>query len=656
MQPFRVEHRPGISRFASGAGTLGWTIEQFVDTDLPVKCLMLTLHNAGGLARSLKLTASVDWLMGVDNGDARLTNAFPEPPMVLASGAMEGYGFAALLTSDGRAPEGLEIDPSSGLRASVSLPPGGSIKAQLLVGWSSAREGCRETLSAWGEGQIRLDRAREKWENLLSRIVPETGDPLCDQMLGRWLPAQALAGRVWGRVGLYQAGGAFGFRDQLQDMLALIPIEPELVRAHLLTCAARQFEAGDVLHWWHPERTGVRTRISDDLLFLPYVAAAYVRETGDKSVLAEEVPYLVDVPIPDGDDDWYGVPEVSETRESLDDHCMRALRRVFSMTGDHGLPLMGAGDWNDGMNLVGSGGGESVWLGQFLSVAAEDYALVSESEEQRKDLRDGAARMREAVEANGWDGAWYRRAYYGDDSPLGSCQSAGGCRIDLIAQCWAVAAGLDGDRCKQAMDSAWNQLFDAQHKLIKLLTPPLDDAARDPGYIARYPAGIRENGGQYTHAACWAVMAFAMLGDAPRAWQALDALLPVSHADSEAGALQYRVEPYVMAGDVYGEPPFAGRGGWTWYTGAASWLCRAAVRYLLGYERQGNRVKLSALIRPGREEAALTVKFGASSYRLRSVRGQEGVTLDGRAVDGEFIDLIDDGKPHEALFPERKPS
>jgi cyclic beta-1,2-glucan synthetase len=364
----------------------------------------------------------------------------------------------------------------------------------------------------------------------------------------------------------------------------------------------------------------------------------------------------VDVPIPEGDDDWYGVPEVSETRESLDAHCMRALRRVFSMTGDHGLPLMGAGDWNDGMNLVGSGGGESVWLGQFLSVAAEDYALVSESEEQREFLRDGAARMREAVEANGWDGAWYRRAYYGDDSPLGSCQSAGGCRIDLIAQCWAVAAGLDGDRCKQAMDSAWEQLFDAQHKLIKLLTPPLDDTARDPGYIARYPAGIRENGGQYTHAACWAVMAFAMLGDAPRSWQALDALLPANHTDSEAGALQYRVEPYVMAGDVYGEPPFAGRGGWTWYTGAASWLCRAAVRYLLGYERQGNHVKLSALIRPGREEAALTVKFGASSYRLRSVRGQQGVTLDGKAVDGEFIDLIDDGKPHEALFPERKPS
>ena len=655
-QPFRVEHRPGVSHFTSGAGTLGWTIDQFVDADLPVKCLILTLHNAGGLARQLKLTASVDWLMGVDGGDIRLTCAFPEPPMVLASGGMEGCGFAALLTGEGLAPEELEIDSAAGLRAPVALPPGGCARMQLLVGWSPAREGCREALSAWGDGQARLDRAREKWEDLLSRIVPETGDPLTDQMLGRWLPAQALAGRVWGRVGLYQAGGAFGFRDQLQDMLALIPIEPSLVRAHLVTCAARQFESGDVLHWWHPERTGVRTRISDDLLFLPYVAAAYVRETGDRGVLYEEASYLADVPIPEGDDDWYGVPEVSETRENLDAHCLRAIRRAAIMTGAHGLPLMGGGDWNDGMNLVGRDGGESVWLGQFLSVVAEDYAHVTDSPDAREYLTAIAAHMRAAVEDSGWDGAWYRRAYYADGAPLGSNQTEGGCRIDLIAQCWAVAAGLDQDRCRQAMDSAWSQLYDPEHQLIKLLTPPLTDSPRDPGYIARYPAGVRENGGQYTHAACWAVMAFAMLGNAERAWQALDAILPVNHTDTEAGALRYRVEPYVLAGDVYGEAPFAGRGGWSWYTGAASWLCRAAIKYLLGYEREGSRARLCTLIRPGREEAALTIRVGASSYRLRSIRGREGVTLDGRAIDGAFIDLIDDGKPHEALFPERKPS
>ena len=370
-------------------------------------------------------------------------------------------------------------------------------------------------------------------------------------------------------------------------------------------------------------------------------------------MLREEVPYLIDVEIPEDDDDWYGVPEVSSLSESLDAHCMRAIRRAASMTGVHGLPLMGAGDWNDGMNFVGDGGGESVWLGQFLSVVAEDYAAVAESEEQREELLSLAARMREAVEASGWDGAWYRRAYYRDGAPLGSVSSEGGCRIDLIAQCWAVVAGLDPERCRQAMDSAWSQLFDPEHRLIKLLTPPLADAPRDPGYIARYPAGVRENGGQYTHAACWAVMAFALLGDVERAWQALDALLPMNHADTEAGALNYRVEPYVLAGDVYGEPPFAGRGGWSWYTGAASWLVRAAVKYLLGYERQGNRARLSALIRPGRQEAALTIRVGAASYRLRSLRGQENVTLDGREIDGEFIELADDGLSHEALFPER---
>lgn len=654
-QPFRVEHRPGVSRFISGAGTLGWTIDQFVDVDLPVKCLMLTLHNAGGLARTLKLTASVDWLMGVDSGDARLTCSFKDPPLLMASGAMEGFGFAALLNGDGRAPDGLEIDPATGLRAQVTLPPGGSTKAQLLLGWSGAREGCHEALAAWGDAQARLDRARDKWEDLLSRVVPETGDSLTDQMLGRWLPAQALAGRVWGRVGLYQAGGAFGFRDQLQDMLALIPIDPQLVRAHLVTCAGRQFEAGDVMHWWHPERTGVRTRISDDLLFLPYVAAAYVRETGDASVLQEEVPYLVDVPIPEGDDDWYGTPEVSQIRESLDGHCMRAMRRAFSMTGERGMPLMGAGDWNDGMNLVGGDCGESVWLGQFMSVVAADYARVTAPEDQKEELRTMAARLKEAVEASGWDGAWYCRAYYDGGEPLGSNASEGGCRIDLIAQCWAVAAGLDRERCRRAMDSAWSQLYDAQNGIIKLLTPPLAEAPHDPGYIARYPAGVRENGGQYTHAACWAVMAFAMLGDAERAWQALDTLLPANHADTEEGALHYRVEPYVMAGDVYGEAPFAGRGGWTWYTGAAGWLCRSAIKYLLGYERQGNRAKLGALLRPGKDEAAVTVRVGATRYRLRCLKGQEGVTLDGRAIDGDFIDLIDDGGFHEALFPERPP-
>ncbi len=654
-QPFRVEHRPGVSLFTSGAGTLGWTISQFVDCDLPVKCLMLTLHNAGGLARTLKLSAAVDWLMGVGGDDARLTCAFSEPPLILASGAMDGYGFAALLTGDGAPPEGLELDPAAGLRAPLALPPGGTVRAQLLMGWSPSREGCREALAAWGDGQIRLDRARARWEDLLSRILPETGDAVCDQMLGRWLPAQALSGRVWGRAGLYQAGGAFGFRDQLQDMLSLIPIEPSLVREHLLLCASRQFEAGDVLHWWHPERTGVRTRISDDLLFLPYVTAAYVSETGDRGILDEEAPYLEDVCIPPDDDDWYGTPEVSQTCESLDAHCLRALRRAFSMTGAHSLPLMGGGDWNDGMNRVGEGGGESVWLGQFLTVTAEDYAAVCPEEGAKAELLERAAAMRRAVEESGWDGAWYRRAFYGDGTPLGSAQSEGGCRIDLIAQCWAVAAGLDPDRCAQAMDSAWQALYDPEHRLIKLLTPPLDDAARDPGYIARYPAGVRENGGQYTHAACWTVMAFALMGDADRAWAALEALLPMNHASTAEDALLYRVEPYVIAADVYGEAPFAGRGGWTWYTGAASWLCRAAIKYLLGYERRGNHARLSALIRPGKTEAGIAVRVGTSSYRLRCLRGQESVTLDGRAMEGEFIELVDDGRRHEALFPERKP-
>lgn len=650
ISPLRVVHRPGMSAFASGAGALSFQVTEFVDRDLPVKCLRVAVKNAGGQARDLRLRLEVDWLMGTYPADLRLMRHLPAPPgapapMALSRGAMEGVGFASAQT--GRAL------PGGGLEVSFRLESGQTWQGDLLLGWGRTIEDCKNICVHWRD-EDRLETALAAWADRLSRLEVLTPDPLINLMLTKWLPYQALSGRIWGRAGLYQPGGAYGFRDQLQDMLCMIPIEPGLVRAHLIECCRHQFESGDVQHWWHPNSAGVRTRISDDLLFLPYVAAQYVLETGDEGVLSEEAPYLRDVEIEDGREDYYGEAGLSDWTESLNDHCLRAIRRACRF-GPHGLPLMGSGDWNDGMNRVGARGqGESVWLGEFLAATCECYAEICPGEAEKKELLGLRDQMKAAVEEHGWDGQWYRRAFYDDGSPLGSASGEGGCMIDAIAQSWAVMAGLNPARSRQAMDSVWKELVDPAHGIIKLLTPPFDENGRDPGYIRGYPPGVRENGGQYTHAACWVLMAYAQLGDAKRAWQALNMLMPYAHSASSEQAKIYRVEPYVLSGDVYGEPPHAGRGGWTWYTGAASWLCRAAIRYLLGYERRGGRARLNALLPDDWDETSLRVRVGQARYTLTARKGEARISLDGRAVEGEWIDLTDDGAEHQAVFPPRQ--
>ena len=462
---------------------------------------------------------------------------------------------------------------------------------------------------------------------------------------------QALDGRVRARAGLYQAGGAYGFRDQLQDMLFLMHYEPARAREHILRAAARQFEAGDVMHWWHMPYMGVRTHISDDRLFLPFVTAAYVGLTGDRSVLFESVPYLRNVEIPEGAEDWYGAGEVSAETGTMHDHCMRAFHRSASLTGEHGLALMGSGDWNDSMNRVGARGkGESVWLSEFLCVAAERYAEVAPDEADRAWLNALSAQMKAAVEEFGWDGAWYLRAYTDEGRTLGSA-SGQACRIDALSQAWAALAGLEETRVRRALDAAWENLVDEEHGVAKLLTPPFDGGEIDPGYIRAYPPGVRENGGQYTHGACWLLLAYIRTGQGRRAHRLLRLLNPVNHARTRREADVYRVEPYVIAADVYGEPPHAGRGGWTWYTGAASWyaLCMLA---LLGYERHGDEVRLNALLGDW-PEAEARLQFGGSEYRLLCRADARAVTLDGVPVLGDFVRLQDDGARHEAVFPPR---
>ena len=554
---------------------------------------------------------------------------------------------------------GAALDPCAALQCTVSLGPGESREVVVLLGAAPSLELAREAVDGLrgpAPASAAIDRTVDGWERRLSTVRVHTPEPAFDALLNRWLLYQALSCRMWGRSGLYQSSGAYGFRDQLQDSMAFLHAAPDIARAHLLRAASRQFVEGDVQHWWHPESgRGMRTRFSDDLAWLPFAVDHYVTVTGDRAVLDEPVRFLSMRTLHPGEQEAYDLPQTSAEVVSLYEHCLRALRKA-STWGIHGLPLMGGGDWNDGMNRVGAEGrGESVWLAWFLAATLRAFAEQANARGDAPvaaELRRHAEGYLAAVEEHGWDGAWYLRAYDDAGLPLGSSASDE-CRIDSIAQSWSViCGGRRPERRLQAMRSLEEHLVDREARLVRLLTPPFDQGPQDPGYIKGYLPGVRENGAQYTHAAVWAVLARAMAGDGEGALELFQMLNPLNHTRTAAEVATYKVEPYVVAADVYTAEGQRGRGGWTWYTGSASWMYRVGLEAILGFTRRGASLQLLPCVPAAWREYAIDYRYGGSLYSLRVERygSAPGITLDGDSIEGSAIPLVDDGRPHTAVF------
>ncbi len=694
-----IRHGFGYSRFEHTSHGISLDLLQLVPLEDPLKISRLKIVNRSDETRQLSVTHYLDWVLGNQRAKTSafiVTEIEPKTSALLARNPwrtdfqsrvafMDMAGRQQGCTADraefiGRhgslaEPKALlgthrlsnrvggGMDPCGAMQGRITLGPGEETEFAFLLGEEASSEAAVELIERYRK--IDLDAVfkgvTDYWDQVLGAVQVKTPDRSMDILVNGWLLYQTLVCRVWARTGFYQSSGAYGFRDQLQDVMALAVSKPEITREHILRAAARQFEEGDVQHWWLPTSgLGVKTRISDNRIWLPFVVAHYLEVTEDFAVLEEQVQFLSGGPLPPESHEIVSAPE-SKTSGSLFEHCVRALDSSLSI-GSHGLPLFGAGDWNDGMNRVGAEGrGESVWLGWFLSAALDRFAPIADrrgEQARAASWRKHSFALQQAIEREAWDGDWYRRGYFDDGTPLGSVASDE-CRIDSIAQSWAVISGAgERERAARAMSAVNAQLVSRSDGLVQLFTPPFDHTAHDPGYIKAYPPGIRENGGQYTHAAMWSTLAFALIGDGDRAGELFSILNPINHASTRAGIHRYKVEPYVACADVYSSPQHVGRGGWTWYTGSAGWMYRTAVEGILGIQLRGAILAINPCVARGWTGFEITYKYGSSRYRI-AVENPHGVskgvvkaTLDGREIEVSpcAIALVDDGNYHYGLI------
>ena len=701
-----ARHGFGYSVFCHVEQGMRSELKVFVGREVPIKFSVLKVYNISGRERRLSATGYVEWVLGdlrartaqhIVTAKDMITGAllaknvysqdFPgkvaffdvnqeerfftadraefigrnnslRNPAAMSRVSLSGR--SGSLEAAARRPGriGAGYDPCAALQVPFSLKDGESREIVFILGAADNVEQAsvlarRYTAPKSAHAEQRL--VTEYWRDVLQTVQIKTPDPAVDVLANGWLMYQAMACRYLARSGYYQSSGAYGFRDQLQDCMAMVHAAPEFLQEQILRAASRQFPEGDVQHWWHPPvGRGVRTRCSDDLLWLPFAVERYIRTTGNMEILDKEVSYIEGRPLHEGEESYYDNPFTVHLSEPVYAHCVRALEHV--RFGERGLPLMGSGDWNDGMDRVGiQGKGESVWLGFFLFRVLTDFIPLAEArgdEEFADHCRKRIDALRESLERHGWDGEWYRRAYFDDGTPLGSEQNAE-CRIDSIAQSWSVLSSAAPDwRQKKAMQSLYERLVRRDIGLVQLLQPPFDHSELAPGYIKGYVPGVRENGGQYTHAAVWAAMAFAALGDTAKAWQLFRMINPVLHGE-DMTLDTYKAEPYVVAADVYAVPPHEGRGGWTWYTGAAGWMYRLIVESLLGLNVEGDSLRIAPLLPQDWEEVSLNYRRGKTRYRIQVRRAvhdeRRGLTLDGGMRKDLAVPLADDGVEHEVL-------
>ncbi len=688
---YRARHGSGYTVFEHNSNAVEQELTVFVPVDegggKPVKLQRLALTNASSRRRRLSITYYVELTLGENRESSQMhvtTNWDEDAQALMAHNRYhpeygERVAFVAMVPQAdsyggdrsafiGRNrslanPQAMEMtrltertgagfDPCAALRVAIEMAPGEQRDITCMLGQADSLAQAREMIRSFREDRAfenAFDRTRAWWNALLGTLEVHTPELAADLLINRWLQYQSLSCRIWGRSAFYQSGGAFGYRDQLQDVMAFLYAMPELARDQILLAASRQFKEGDVQHWWHePEGCGIRSRISDDLLWLPYVVAHYVRTTGDTDILRVEIPFLNAPPLTDNQHELFFTPEVTFERATLFEHCQRAVSRGLT-TGPHGLPLMGTGDWNDGMNLVGAGGkGESVWLAWFLCEVLQGMAELSsllEQPEQHRNYQEQRSALIQRAEQAGWDGEWYLRGTFDDGSPLGSASNTEA-RIDSLPQSWAWLSGAaDPERAEQALESAWRHLVRQDEGLVLLFEPPFDTAEPSPGYIKGYPPGVRENGGQYTHAAIWMAMAMARKGDGERAAQLLRMLNPIEHARDAAAVWHYGVEPYVVAADVYRLPGRIGQGGWSWYTGSAAWMYRAWVEEVLGLQVRGGQMRINPVIPAVWPGFSLTYRHGEAVYEIQvdnphgCEHGVAWVEMDGQRMAGGVIPL-----------------